>query len=350
MRVTSVLPAFPLLAAALAAQQPPLTVGPITARAGEMRSGFLEVPAGVDSGTRIPITVIRGAQPGPTLALIAGTHGDEVAPIIGLQRVRQQLDPAQLHGTVLLVQVANMPSFLKRTVYYSPIDGKNLNRVYPGRADGTVSERIAAAITREIIERCDYLVDMHSGDGNEMVRPYAYWSPLGLDRRADSLAKQLALAWGHTRIVIDTVRPHDPAASVYVQNTAQLKGKPAITSEAGFLGLADEEMIQFNVTGAFRVMRWLKMVPGPADPMPTPLYVDQSEVLRSPGTGIWYPKVAEGQAVAKGGVVGVVTDFFGTVLAEIRAPFSGVMMYVVSTPAISQGEPLGMVGRPVLAP
>jgi predicted deacylase len=119
------------------------------------------VPAGVDSGTRIPITVVRGARPGPTVALIAGTHGVEVAPIVALQRARAAIDPAQLAGTVLMVHVANLPSYLRRTVYYSPIDGKNLNRVYPGRAGGTVSERIARDHHR-IIER-DYR--MH-WDGN----------------------------------------------------------------------------------------------------------------------------------------------------------------------------------------
>jgi predicted deacylase len=156
------------------AQQPSVTIGTAVARPGQAVSGFIDVPAGVDSGTRIPITIVRGAQPGPTLALIAGTHGSEVAPIVALQRVRATLDPAGLRGTVLIVHVANVPSFLGRTVYYSPVDGKNLNRVYPGRADGTVSERIAHAITREIIERADYLVDIHSGDGNESLRPYTY--------------------------------------------------------------------------------------------------------------------------------------------------------------------------------
>src|SRR3712207_3824888 len=118
----------------------------------------------------LPIFV-QGTQAGPTLALVAGTHGSEVAPILALQRVRASLDPAQLRGTVILVHVANVPSYLRRTIYYSPIDGKNLNRVYPGRADGTVSERIAYAITNEVIDRSDYLVDMHAGDGNESLRP-----------------------------------------------------------------------------------------------------------------------------------------------------------------------------------
>src|SRR6266550_1046672 len=159
----------------IAVQQPSLTIGSASARAGQSASGFIDVPAGVDAATRIPITIVRGAQPGPTLALIAGTHGSEVAPIVALQRVRAIVDPAALRGTVLIVHVANMPSFLGRTIYC-----KNLNRVYPGKPDGTVSERIAYAITNQIIERADFLVDIHSGDGNESLRPYSYWSPLGL--------------------------------------------------------------------------------------------------------------------------------------------------------------------------
>src|SRR6185503_10530757 len=231
-------------------------------RPGQAASGFIEIPAGVDAATRIPITIVRGAQAGPTLALIAGTHGSEVAPIVALQRVRAALDPAGLRGTVLIVHVANMPSFLGRTIYYSPIDGKNLNRVYPGKTDGTVSERIAFAITNQIIERADYLVDMHAGDGNESLRPYSYWSPLGLNARTDSIAREMALAFGSDHIVVDTARPRDVRASVYTQNTAQLRGKPALTTEAGSLGLASEEMVQRNVDGVFRLLRYFRMVPG----------------------------------------------------------------------------------------
>src|SRR5216117_2788347 len=216
---------IPALLAATIQQPASLTIGSATARPGQSASGFIDVPAGVDAATRIPITIVRGTQPGPTLALIAGTHGSEVAPVVALQRVRAALDPATLRGTVLIVHVANMPSFLRRTIYYSPVDGKNLNRVYPGKADGTVSERIAYAITNDIIERADYLADIHSGDGNESLRPYSYWSPLGLNALDDSIAREMALAWGNDYIVIDTARPHDPRASVYTQNTAHLRGK-----------------------------------------------------------------------------------------------------------------------------
>jgi len=271
-----------------------------------------------------------------------------VAPIVALQRVRASLDPATLKGTVLIVHVANMPSFLKRTIYYSPVDGKNLNRVYPGKADGTVSERIAYAITNQIIERADYLVDMHSGDGNESLRPYSYWSPLGLNTRADSVAREMALAWGSDHIVVDTARPRDVRASVYTQNTAQLKGKPAITTETGYLGVATEEMVQRNVDGVFRLLRYLRVIPGEVELTKAPLFFEQTEVIRSPATGVWHAKVERGQSVQKGALIGVLTDFFGNSQAEIRAPFGGIMLYVVATPAMSQGEPLGIIGEPKL--
>lgn len=114
-----------------------LTIGPITVERGEKRSGFLDVPTGPDGEARIPVTVVHGARPGPVLALIAGTHGSEYPPILALQRVRRDVDPARLAGTLILVHIANLPSFQRRTVYYGPADWKNLNRVYPGRIDGT---------------------------------------------------------------------------------------------------------------------------------------------------------------------------------------------------------------------
>ncbi len=331
--------------ALLPAQRPtPLRVGPVMGRPGETVSGFLEIAAGVDSGTRVPVTVIQGRAAGPTLALVAGTHGSEVAPIIALQRVRASLDPAQLRGTVILVHVANMPSYLKRTIYYSPIDVKNLNRVYPGRANGTVSERIAYAITNEVIDKSDYLVDMHAGDGNESLRPYTYWNKLGLDARVDSIGRDMALAWGHDHIVVDTNRPRDRNASVYTQNTAHVRGKPAITTETGYLGVPAEEMIQSNVLGVFRLLRYLKMMPGPVEMVDRPIYLERTQVLTSPETGIWYPLVERGHTVGEGTVIGYVTDFFGRRAGEVRAPFAGAVLYVVGTPAMSKGEPVAMIG------
>ena len=117
------------------------TVGEITVPRGEQVSGFISVPDGMDEGTTIPVTVLHGASDGPVLALIAGIHGYEY-PITALQAMRTQVDPAALSGTMILVHIANMPAFLGRTIYYSPGDGKNLNRMFPGDPDGSISQRI----------------------------------------------------------------------------------------------------------------------------------------------------------------------------------------------------------------
>lgn len=333
-----------LVAAPIVAQVTPLTIGRITAAPGARASGFLDVAAGIDEATRIPITIIRGARPGPTLALIGGTHGSEVAPIVALQRVRAMVNPAELRGTLLIVHVANMPSFLGRTIYYSPVDRKNLNRMYPGNANGTVSERIAHLITTEIIERADYLIDMHSGDGNESLRPYLYWNKLGVDARVDSLARELALAWGATHVIVDTTRTRDLQKSIYTQNTAHLRGKPSLTTETGYLGLPEHEMVEQNVDGAFRLLRHLGMLPGSV-PKATPVWLGRYEVLTSPETGVWHHEVQRGHTVAEGAIIGRLTDFFGDEIAVIRAPFDGEIMYVVGTPAMSKGEPVAMVAR-----
>src|SRR3954447_8906546 len=168
----------------------------------------------VAAGAEVPVTTIRGSKPGPTLALIAGNHGYEYTPILALQRLRSLIDPPKLSGTVMLVHVANTPSFLNRTIYFSPGDGKNLNRVYPGRKDGTVSEQIAYAITTQVIEKADVVFDLHSGDGNESLRPYVY-QMITSDKGLNDAMEKLALSFGLDHIVLDRGRPTDPAKSLY---------------------------------------------------------------------------------------------------------------------------------------
>jgi predicted deacylase len=325
-------------------QQKNFSVGPVTAAPGARASGFLEVPKGVDEGTRIPVTVINGAKPGPVLGLVAGTHGYEYAPILAMQQLPAKVDPAELSGTIIVVHVANMPAFLGRAIYYTPGDGKNLNRVYPGRADGSISERIAFAITREVIQKSDYLVDLHCGDGNEALRPYAYWMTSGTPA-VNEKSREMVLAFGLDHIVIDTERSTDPNNSAYTSNTAITRGKPSITTETGLLGRVDEESVALVETGIFNLLRYFKMLPGEPRRVESPVWIDRNEVLRSPATGTFHARVQPGQTVEQGALLGVLTDFFGQTIQEIRAPFAGEVLYVVGTPPVSQGEPLGMIGR-----
>jgi predicted deacylase len=309
-----------------------------------IQSHTIDVPHGVDAGTQIPVTTITGARPGPVLALIAGNHGYEYPPILALQELRGSVDQRALAGTLLLVHVANMPSFLGRTVYFSPVDGKNLNRVYPGQADGSVSQRIAYAITHEVIERADYVLDLHCGDGNESLRPYVYQTITG-DARMDAEIARIALAFGIDHVLLDRGRPADPANSLYCSTTAITRGKPAVTIESGLLGQSDAADVQRIVNGVRGVMGELGMMAGGPEPVAQPVYLDPSAVITSPATGILYPTVERDQKVAKGTVLARITDFFGIEIALVESPLDGIVLYVVATPPITKGQPVACVGH-----
>ncbi|MGD0867934.1 MAG: M14 family metallopeptidase [Bryobacteraceae bacterium] len=310
-----------------------------------MESRLIEVPAGMDAGTIIPVSMLRGDRPGPVLALIAGNHGYEYPPVLALQKFSGLIRPAEIGGSILMVHVANMPSFLGRTVYFSPIDGKNLNRVYPGRPDGSVSERIAFAITTEVIEKADYVLDLHCGDGNEWLRPYVYQAVTG-QPEIDAAIARLVFAFGIDHVVVDRNRPTDPTRSLYCSTTAITRGKPAVTIESGALGMTDDESVDRILTGIFGVLRELGMCESGPPPLVRATWLDPTAVLTSPESGILYPKVDRDQTVAAGDLIALVTDFFGNQIAEVRAPIAGLVLYVVTTPPITKGQPVACIGTP----
>jgi predicted deacylase len=319
-------------------------LGPLHANAGQAVSGYLEIAPAGDAGTRIPVSLVRGSADGPVLALIAGTHGYEYPGILALQRLRQFLDPRALRGTLILVHIANPPSFYGRTIYVSPADGKNLNRVFPGRPDGTLSERIAHTITTEVIVKADFLVDLHAGDGNEALRPYVYMPVTG-DARLDAATRGMALAFGIDHIVIDSARVVTGEATRFVDQTALARGIPAMTTETGQLGQTDENTIALAERGIRNLMRHLGMLEGAATANPGVVWLKDYQVIMSPATGVFRAAVRDGYAVAEGGLLGELYDPFGAKIGDVRAPFAGIVNYVIGTPPAVEGQPLGMVSR-----
>lgn len=320
------------------------TIGSLHAAPGASVSGFLEVPAGVDEGTRIPVTLICGMEPGPTLGLLAGVHGYEYPGITALHQVRKQLDPASLSGAVIMVHVANPPSFLGRTIYYSPVDKQNLNRMFPGTPDGTISQRIAHVLTTQVIEQSDYLIDLHAGDGNESLRPYVYMPVTG-DSKLDTAVKGLALAFGLDHIVIDEGRLRSPDDSLYTDQTALSRGIPAITTETGQLGSTDAKWVSLAEAGVWNVMRHLNMISGEVNDNKGVVWLTDYQVIASPETGLFQASVKDGYAVAEGTVIGTLVDWFGDEITQINAPFAGVVNYVLGTPPVTKGEPVAMISR-----
>jgi len=302
-----------------------------------------------DAGARIPVSLVRGSGEGPILALIAGTHGYEYPGISALQRLRQSIDPHTQRGTLILVHIANPPSFYGRTIYTSPADGKNLNRVFPGRPGGTLSERIAHEITTQVIAKADFLVDLHAGDGNEALRPYVYMPVTG-DARLDAATRGMALAFSLDHIVIDSGRITPLDATKYVDQTALARGIPAITTETGQLGRNDEHSIALAERGIQNLMRHLGMLEGTVEPNPGVVWLKDYQVVTSPITGVFRATVRDGYAIAEGGLLGELYDAFGAKIGNVRAPFAGIVNYVVGTPPAVEGQPLAMVSRIAAAP
>src|ERR1700730_12796200 len=156
-----------------------LTVGTAIAHSGQKATGVLPVPAGVDAATNIPVIVVNGVKPGPTLALIAGAHGTEYASIIALEKLAQIAEPSGLSGALMIVPLVNVASFAQKVPHLNPTDNKNMNRFFPGKADGTQTERASWAIAKQVVEKCDYLIDFHGGDLDENLCRYSYWAQTG---------------------------------------------------------------------------------------------------------------------------------------------------------------------------
>lgn len=319
-------------------------VGGLSAKPGQAVSGFLDVPAKGDPGAVIPVTLIQGSRPGPVLACVAGVHGSEYPPILALFRVRDKVDPAKLSGTLILVHIANVPSFSKRTIYYNPFDWKNLNRVFPGDPNGSLSQRMADVINTEVISRCDDLLDLHGGDANEDLMPYTYWM-VGRDAGLNERSKALALDFGLRHVIIDDTKSQTLAEAKYLGNTALLRGKPAITTETGALGRSDEEHVRMAEDGVLGVMRGLGMIEGRVEPVPDPVWIDKYEVINSSTTGLFVPTAKTGESVTAGMKLGSVNDLLGRRAEDVRAPFDGIILYVLGTPPVSAGEPLLEVGH-----
>jgi uncharacterized protein len=344
----ALLAAAALAAASLSAAEdrPTFAVGSASAGRGHRGNGYLDVPAGSDAGTRIPVMVFHGAWPGPVLAIVAGAHGTEYASIVAVERVAQRLDPADLSGTVILLPLVNLASFERKVPHVNPVDGKSMNRFYPGRADGTQSERVALAITRDVVERSDYLIDLHGGDLDESLRPYAYWMKTGNDT-LDAASRNMVLAFGLDHILVATDRPKDPAASRYLDSTGATRGKPSITAEAGHAGTVEPEDVDALVNGTFSVMRHLKMLAGASTPIEHPVWIDNVRSVVSEQTGIFAPLVKRGAYVEQGAKLGTVIDYFGNVVFEPRAPIAGIVLYVCAVPSMRKGDTVANIGAPM---
>jgi predicted deacylase len=333
------------LAARLVAQPAPFVVGTARAAVGTVARGVLAVPAGVDSGYDIPVVVAHGARPGPTLALVAGLHGTEFGGVVALQRLATRLDPARLAGRVIVVPLVNVASFHRLVPHLNPVDGKNMNRVFPGSRAGTQSERAAHLLTTEVLARADVVIDYHGGDLDEDQRPYAYWIQTG-DAARDSTNRALLLAFGIDHLIRYPVPGLTRERANLLPTQATPLGKPAITVDAGRAGTYTSDDVTLLVEGTLNVMGRLGMLDRPVTPLVRPLDFDRTLSVASAHTGTFVPLVGRGAYVARGTRLGYVTDGWGQPLGDAVAPEAGVVLYLRSTASVTQGGQLVYLGVP----
>jgi predicted deacylase len=324
-------------------------IGGVVVSAGETYRGEIEVPVGGDgTSSLIPITVHNGVQDGPILALIAGIHGSEYAPILSMQEFAAKIDPAQLSGTLVIVHIANMPAFQGRTIYFGPNDLKNLNRSFPGDADGTITERIAYILTHEVMMRSDYVIDIHSGDANESLRPSysAYYAEAGSNEVVRE-SRRIAVAFGLETIVQFAGSYDSVDEAIYTSAQAVTLGIPAMDVESGELGRVDDPYVDPITDGALNVMRELKMIAGEPDLPPNPLFISDRARVYSAHDGIWYADalVQAGDYVSEGTRLGRITDYHGNELETITAPASGILLILFGTPPVNEGDNIVVIGR-----
>ncbi|WP_324675761.1 M14 family metallopeptidase [Hymenobacter sp. GOD-10R] len=321
-----------------------------TIKPGTKRSMLLPVVAGTDS-TVIPVSVFHGAKEGPVLGIIAGVHGYEYPPIVAAQQFAQTLDPAQLSGTVILVHIANVPSFLGRRIQYNPLDGKNLNRVFPGKADGTITERMAWLLGNDIIGRCNYVIDVHAGDAQDDLRPYAgYYNYFDTPELSEK-GRQMAVALGFPYVIQFGNEPSlKNELGVYCSREAIKRGIPAVDIECGRFGMAESENVAQIKQALHNLLVHLRLETGQPLTNNQPYIIAQRTSVNSEHMGFFYPQVKAGEFIHKGRKLGYVTDLFGNRLADVLAPVNGVVLYMSSTPPISKGESLFSIGHiPVAA-
>jgi len=299
-----------------------------------------EVRVDLDDGgvLGIPYVKVTGeAGDGPHLTVIAGVHGTEYTSIAAARELLAELAPSELSGTVTVAPVINLPAFWARTPFVVPLDGKNLNRSFPGDAGGSAADRIAAAVTERLIKGSDYLIDLHAGDLPEALEPFVFYDASPVEQRA----RDLALAYGLGHMVRQSPDGRTVAGSTSA--AAADLGIPSFTAESGECGILAREAVDQHLRGLRNVLRHLRLLPGEPVAFDRPVEHDGWIWMRTAEAGWWQPAVETGASVAEGDLLGTVSPIIGGVPAPVIAPAPGVPLFITSSPAVrADGLLLGL--------
>jgi len=304
-----------------------LTIADQSVKRGEFKEININI-ARLPSHTQIdtPIYVYRSKEDGPTLALMAGMHGDEIN---GMEIVRRILDTGLnrvARGTVICMPIINMYGFLN---YSREVpDGKDINRSFPGSKGGSLASRVAYHVTHDVIPCIDYGVDFHTGGAMRTNYPQVRCV------MQESRNVELAEAF-HAPFTIDSpFRPHS------LRQTAAKKAKNIIVYEGGESVRFD----QYAIDGTLRLMKHLNMIAQAPAPKHENKVIWSSTWMRAKNAGLFQPTIRCGDLVHKDQHVGTITDPFGEFKEILKSPTMGYVVGLNNNPVVNAGDAILHLG------
>ncbi|MCC7076301.1 MAG: succinylglutamate desuccinylase/aspartoacylase family protein [Acidimicrobiia bacterium] len=278
----------------------------------------------------LPVTVLHGTRPGPTLGLTAALHGNEINGIEIIRRVLEDTEPRSLAGTVVAVPIVNVFGFLNESRYLP--DRRDLNRAFPGSPRGSMAARLAHLVMTEVIGRCSHAIDLHTGAAGRMNHPQI---------RADLTAPETlrcAEAFAAPLLI------HAGTRDGSLREAARERGIPMLLYEGGEAQRFDEKPIRLGTEGVRRLMSHLGMLDAPLPPAIPPVTVRSTRWVRAGRAGIFLSEVELGTHVERGAGLGRIVDAFGESALRVRTPVPGVVIGHSLDPVVHRGDALVHVG------
>lgn len=304
---------------------------------GKKKKAYLAVtqtPGGQPLG--FPLMVVNGAKAGPILLVDGAVHGDEYESSEAIRAIWRELDPKALNGAFVGAPVVNVPAF-EAGQRASPADGMNMNRVFPGKLDGFQTEQLAYYFYHEVLAKCDMVVDMHSGGVALAISPTVIYREMGSDE-LQAKAKELAYATG-----IDLVWQGGGKWGGAISVEGMRAGKPTITVQLGGEGRCLDHFVDAHRRAIENVMKHYHMIPGTPD-LPKERIICPGSFNLSTKGGLFRTKKQLRDLVKKGEVIATISDLFGDVVEEVRAPHDGIIVSQRTFATIHAGEWTVFVG------
>ena len=289
--------------------------------------------------TFLPLTVIKGKDKGIVFTILAGVHGAEYAPIIATQKLIKKFEVKRLSGTIIILPITNIGAFYSSTPYVNPIDNLNINRIFPGNKNGSVSEKIAHFIATKIIPVSDIFLDAHSGDANEDLLPFVCYYDNQNYPFQTKMAKELSEYSGFENVISYpyTIKNSEPALYAFKQATQV--GKIALSFESGKLGYLQPKAVDRILRGYYRIFDKLKMYEyNDLEEKTKFKRLNSPYYIKSKFQGILYSGFKAGGKVLKNDELGFITDEFGKIIERYFASKSGTILYMKGTPPVNIGD------------